>query len=53
MPQLSAADETLGAEAARVRAYLELMHLRLPDRLAFELRIDAAVAAGGPPPPYR
>jgi signal transduction histidine kinase len=45
MPQLSAADETLGAEAARVRAYLELMHLRMPDRLAFELRIDAAVAA--------
>ena len=43
MPQRGGADESLGAEAARVRAYLELMHLRMPDRLQFELRIDPAL----------
>src|SRR6476661_6326131 len=39
MPQLAGSDETLGAEAKRVRAYLELMHLRMPDRLAFEAQV--------------
>jgi hypothetical protein len=45
MPQLAGSDETLGAEGQRVRAYLELMHLRMPDRLRFEVAIDPAVAA--------
>ena len=45
MPQLAAADETLGAEAKRVQAYLELMHLRMPDRLDHEVRVDPALAA--------
>ena len=45
MPQLAGADETLGAEATRVRADLELMHLRMPDRLAFEVQVADALAA--------
>jgi two-component sensor histidine kinase len=45
MPQLSGNDEILGAEANRVRAYLELMHLRMPDRLGFEVTIDPAAAS--------
>jgi hypothetical protein len=45
MPQLAGSDETLGAEANRVRAYLELMHLRMPDRLGFEVALDPAVAS--------
>ena len=35
MPRLSDADATLGTELQLVRAYLELMHLRMPDRLQF------------------
>ena len=45
MPQLSGPDETLAAEAKRVRAYLELMQLRMPDRLGFEVTIAADVAS--------
>ena len=37
MPRLSDADATLGTELQLVRAYLELMHLRMPDRLQFTL----------------
>ena len=33
MPRLQAVSTTLGAEAALVRAYLELMQMRMPDRL--------------------
>lgn len=35
MPQLNDEDATLGAELHRVRSYLELMHMRMPDRLQF------------------
>jgi sensor histidine kinase YesM len=35
MPHLNDADATLGTELQRVRAYLELMHMRMPDRLQF------------------
>jgi len=31
---------TLGDEAALVRAYLELMHMRMPDRLQYEVQLD-------------
>jgi len=31
---------TLGEELELVRAYLEVMHMRMPDRLKFELHID-------------
>ncbi len=37
MPRLHDADATLGTEWQLVRAYLELMHLRMPDRLQFSL----------------
>jgi LytS/YehU family sensor histidine kinase len=35
---------TLGNELALVRAYLELMHLRMPDRLHYEMTLDAALS---------
>lgn len=37
MPRLNDADATLGTELQLVRAYLELMHLRMPDRLQFQV----------------
>ncbi|GGD00694.1 sensor histidine kinase [Undibacterium terreum] len=37
MPRLSDADATLTTELHLVRAYLELMHLRMPDRLQFDV----------------
>jgi LytS/YehU family sensor histidine kinase len=41
---------TLGQEIELVRAYLELMRMRLPDRLAFELNVaDAALGLRCPP----
>lgn len=40
MPRLDRQVTTLGDELALIRAYLELMHLRMPDRLAYG--IDAA-----------
>jgi signal transduction histidine kinase len=43
MPQL-ASDATLATEASLVRAYLELMHLRMPDRLAFSIDIPSTLA---------
>ena len=43
MPKLHAEHPTLGNELAMVRAYLELMQMRMPDRLKF--RIDAAGVA--------
>jgi sensor histidine kinase YesM len=37
MPRLNDADATLGNELQLVSAYLELMHLRMPDRLQFSV----------------
>ncbi len=37
MPRLSDADATLETELQLVRAYLELMHMRMPDRLQFSV----------------
>ena len=45
MPRLNDADATLGAELDLVRAYLELMHLRMPDRLQFEVASLPSIAA--------
>lgn len=45
VPRLDDAHTTLADELELVRAYLELMHLRMPDRLAFALRVDDG--AGG------
>jgi len=40
MPQLHDDAATLGNELGLVRAYLELMHMRMPDRLRFEIRVS-------------
>lgn len=41
VPRLHDPATTLGQELELVRAYLELMHMRMPDRLQFELEADA------------
>jgi signal transduction histidine kinase len=45
MPRLNDDDATLATEADLVRAYLELMHMRMPDRLRFELKIPDELRA--------
>ena len=42
VPRLDDTATTLGQEADLVRAYLALMHMRMPDRLAFTVHVDAA-----------
>lgn len=43
VPRLDQSDTTLELELQLVRAYLDLMHMRMPDRLQFSLHIDPAV----------
>src|SRR5690606_35659554 len=43
VPRMHEPATTLGQELELVRAYLELMRMRMPDRLDFELRVDPAV----------
>jgi sensor histidine kinase YesM len=50
MPRLDDGDAQLGREIALVRSYLELMHLRMPDRLRFTVDCEAALQ-GFPCPP--
>jgi signal transduction histidine kinase len=50
MPRLDDGDAQLGREIALVRSYLELMHLRMPDRLHFSVECDPALL-GFPCPP--
>ena len=45
LPRLHQQGATLGDEEGLVRAYLELMLMRMPDRLAFTLDIDPALRA--------
>lgn len=40
VPRLNETSTTLGQELQLVRAYLDLMRLRIPDRLQFDLRAD-------------
>jgi anti-sigma regulatory factor (Ser/Thr protein kinase) len=40
MPRLHNGEPTLGNEEALVRAYLQLMHMRMPDRLQVSIDID-------------
>jgi sensor histidine kinase YesM len=40
VPRLDGRPTTLGDELALTRAYLELMQMRMPDRLAFSVRCD-------------
>ena len=46
MPSLHAGASTLANEIALVRAYLELMRMRMPDRLAFSIDVPDDIAAG-------
>jgi hypothetical protein len=39
LPQFQQDDTTLGDEAQLVRAYLDLMHMRMPDRLSYTVEI--------------
>ena len=43
VPRLDGSANTLGQELELVRSYLELMQMRMPDRLAFELHIGSGV----------
>jgi LytS/YehU family sensor histidine kinase len=42
VPRLHETETTLGQEVQLARAYLELMQMRMPDRLQFAMDIDAA-----------
>ena len=44
VPRLEETTTTLGQELELVRAYLDLMHMRMPDRLQFTIHADDAVA---------
>jgi signal transduction histidine kinase len=50
LPQLHDGAPTLGREATLVRSYLELMQMRMPDRLRFSLHIDASLRDVRVPP---
>jgi hypothetical protein len=50
VPRLHEAATTLGQELQLVRAYLELMQMRMPDRLQFELQADEAALGLRCPP---
>ncbi len=50
MPRLGASSGTLAGELDLVRAYLELMHMRMPDRLQFEIEVPEALLALPMPP---
>ena len=50
VPHLNQSATTLGQELELVRAYLELMHMRMPDRLQFALHADPAAAGLRCPP---
>lgn len=50
VPRMHEAATTLGQELDLVRAYLELMQMRMPDRLEFALRIDPAAKNLNCPP---
>jgi LytS/YehU family sensor histidine kinase len=50
VPRLNEAATTIGQELQLVKAYLDLMKLRMPDRLEFELRADDPALALRCPP---
>ena len=50
MPHLNEPAATIGHELELVRAYLDLMHMRMPDRLQFALQVDDAALALRCPP---
>ncbi|HEY0799841.1 MAG TPA: histidine kinase [Steroidobacteraceae bacterium] len=50
VPRLHETATTLGQELELVRAYLEVMHMRMPDRLKFEMHFDQTVISLQCPP---
>jgi Histidine kinase len=50
VPRLHETRTTLGQELDLVRAYLEVMHMRMPDRLRFVFKIDPAASGIDCPP---
>lgn len=50
VPRMNASSTTLDQELDLARAYLELMQMRMPDRLQFALHIDSAAAKLQCPP---
>jgi len=50
VPRLNDPATTLGQELELVQAYLELMHMRMPDRLQFALHVDEAALTLRCPP---
>jgi LytS/YehU family sensor histidine kinase len=50
VPRLHEPATTLGQELELVRAYLEVMHMRMPDRLQFALHVDEPARALSCPP---
>ncbi len=45
LPRLRESEGTLGSELALARAYLEVMQMRIPDRLQFDLAVPAGLEA--------
>lgn len=50
MPRLHGGAPTLGDELTLVRAYLELMQMRMPDRLAWTIDVEPSLHAAAFPP---
>jgi hypothetical protein len=50
VPRLQESTTTIGQEVELVRAYLEVMHMRMPDRLQFALKIDEKATGLSCPP---
>ncbi len=50
VPRLNDPATTLGEETRLVQAYLELMHMRMPDRLQFAVHVDEGARALRCPP---
>jgi hypothetical protein len=50
VPRLQESSTTIGQELELARAYLEVMHMRMPDRLRFTLRVDEEAAGLSCPP---
>lgn len=50
VPRLNDPTTTMGQELQLVRAYLELMHMRIPDRLQFAMHVDESAMALTCPP---
>jgi hypothetical protein len=50
VPRLDEPATTLGQELQLVRAYLDLMHMRMPDRLQYSLHVDETALALHCPP---